>query len=68
MLSNQDISRIVAACRAEFATKQELQEFKDEMCTDFASLIATVDGYSKKADEYFREMQMLNLQVNRHER
>ncbi|MEN9582645.1 MAG: hypothetical protein RL641_599 [Candidatus Parcubacteria bacterium] len=68
MLTDKDINRIVTACRAEFATRIEMQEFKDDMIGRYAALIATVDGYSKKADEYMQEMRMQNVQLGRHER
>lgn len=68
MLSNNDINRIITACRAEFATKQELQEFADEMRKDFAAVLSSLDGMAKNISEINMEMKAHNAQLNRHER
>ena len=68
MLSNNDINRITTACRSEFATKQELQEFADEMRKDFAAVLSSLDGMAKNISEINMEMKAHNAQLNRHER
>ncbi len=68
MLSNNDINRIIVACRSEFVTRVEFQEFKDEMRANFAALIAILDGMSKQIAEMKQEMKMINIQLARHER
>ncbi|MBP9709157.1 MAG: hypothetical protein KBD78_16095 [Oligoflexales bacterium] len=68
MLSNNDINRIITACRAEFATKQELQEFKEEMRANFAAVLSIVDGMAKQISEMNSELKAHNAQLSRHER
>ncbi len=68
MLDDQDIQKIIEAQRGVFVTKTDLQNFQDEMRKDFAGLLASVDGYAKKADGYFQEMLILANKTDRHER
>lgn len=68
MLSNADINRILVACRSEFATKQELAEFKEEMRANFAAVLSILDGMAKQISEMNQELKMHNAQLGRHER
>lgn len=68
MLSNSDINRIITACDARFVTKEEFQEFKDEMRANFAAIISILDGMSKQIAEMKQEITMIKVQLARHER
>ena len=66
MLTDEDIKKLIEvfATREEVATKQDLEELKE----DFRNLQTSVDAYAKKADTYFQEMVMLARKVDRHEK
>lgn len=64
MLTEKDIKLMEKV----FATKTELQDFREEMRKNFSNLQTAVDAYAKKADTYFQEMVMLTRKVNRHEK
>lgn len=68
MLDDKDIQKIVEANREVFATKQDLEYFRDDMRKNFADLQSGVDGYAKKAEDYFQEMVMLSHKIDRHEK
>jgi len=51
-----------------FATKNEMQDFREEMQKNFSDLQTAVDAYAKKADAYFQEMVLLSHKVDRHEK
>lgn len=68
MLTDQDIKKIVKAHREVFATKEDFENFKDEMNKNFSNLLKAVDAYAKKADTYFQEMLMLAHKVDRLEK
>lgn len=51
-----------------FATKEDLEFFKEEMKKSFSDLQTAVDAYAKKADTYFQEMLMLSYKIERHEK
>lgn len=68
MLADKDIKRIVEANREVFATKEDLEDFKEEMIKNFSDLQTAVDGYAKRADTYFQEMTALSHKVDRHEK
>ena len=53
MLTEEDIKKIIEANRGVFATKEDLQEFVEEMKESFSDLQTSVDTYAKKADTYF---------------
>ncbi|KKT17381.1 MAG: hypothetical protein A2654_01495 [Candidatus Nealsonbacteria bacterium RIFCSPHIGHO2_01_FULL_43_31] len=66
MLDDKDIQKLIEvfATREEVATKQDLEELKE----DFRNLQTSVDAYAKKADTYFQEMVMLTHKVDRLEK
>ncbi len=68
MLSNNDIKRIMEACRTEFVTRQEFNEFKEEMRANFAALISILDGMAKQISEINQEIKMIKVQLARHDR
>ncbi len=68
MLTNQDIQKIIKANEQVFATKEDLENFKDEMKENFSNLLTSVDSYAKKADSFFQEMVMLSHKVDRQEK
>lgn len=53
-----------------FATKDDLQEMRNEMSTknDIHNLMMAIDSYAKRSDTYFQEMVMLSHKVDRHEK
>ena len=53
MLTDQDIIKIIEANKEIFATKENFEEFKDELKKDFSDLQSAVDNYAKRADTYF---------------
>lgn len=61
MLTDKDIQKLTDV----FATKEELESFKDEIKQSFSDLQISVDTYAKKADDYFQEMRMLSHKVDR---
>ena len=61
MLTDKDIQKLADV----FATKEELESFKDEIKQSFSDLQISVDTYAKKADDYFQEMRMLSHKVDR---
>ena len=64
MLTQEDIKLMEKA----FATKQDLEIFKESIIDVMSDLQKSVDSYSKKADAYFQEMVMLSHKVDRHEK
>lgn len=68
MLDDKDIQRIIKANREVFATKEDFEDFREEMRKSFSDLQTSVDAYAKKADDYFKEMVALSHKVDRHER
>ena len=66
MLDEKDIQKLVEvfATREEIATKQDLEDLKE----DFRNPQTSVDAYAKKADDYFQEMVMLAHKVDRLEK
>ena len=68
MLTDQDVQKIITAGSQIFATKAEIEEFRDEMRADFAKLLTSVDGYAKKADTYFQELVVAKHRLDRHEK
>lgn len=68
MLDDKDIQKIIEANREVFPSKEDFESFKDEIRQDFSNLQSSVDGYAKKADNYFQEMVMLTHKVDRHEK
>ena len=68
MLTDEDIQKIIIANRGVFATKEDIESFREEMRKEFSDLQTSVDDYAKKADAYFQEMVMLTHKVDRHEK
>ncbi len=66
MLEDKDIQKLIEvfATREEVATKQDLEELRE----DFRGLQTSVDAYANKADAYFQEMVMLSHKVDRLEK
>jgi uncharacterized coiled-coil DUF342 family protein len=62
-LSNEDIKKL----KEVFATKDDLNDLKIELKSDFSDLYQAIDAYAKKADGYFQEMVMLSKKVDRQE-
>ncbi|MBZ9571932.1 hypothetical protein KJA15_01160 [Patescibacteria group bacterium] len=68
MLTEEDVQKIIEANREVFPTKEDFENFKQELREGFSDLQTSVDAYAKKADDYFKEMVALSHKVNRHER
>jgi len=68
MLTEEDIQKIIEANREVFATKEDIEAFREEIKQNFSDLQTSVDAYAKKADTYFQEMVMLSHKVDRHEK
>jgi len=68
MLTDQDVQKIITANQKVFATKEDFENFREEMKKSFSDLLSAVDSYAKKADTYFQEMVALSHKVDRHEK
>ncbi len=68
MLDNDDIKKLIEAQKEVFATKEDLEQMKDEIRKDYSDLLSAIDAYAKRADTYFQEMLMLSQKVDRHEK
>lgn len=68
MLTDEDIQKLIEANREVFSTKEDFENFREEMRKNFSDLLTSVDAYAKKADTYFQEMVMLSHKVDRHEK
>ena len=64
MLTQEDIKLMEKA----FATKADLEIFKESILEVLSDLQGSVDAYAKKADTYFQEMVMLSHKIDRHEK
>jgi len=64
MLTEEDIKLM----QKVFATKEDLEVFKEAILEAISDLQSSVDGYAKKADTYFQEMVMLSHKIDRHEK
>jgi hypothetical protein len=64
LLTNEDVQKLLTAFKTVFATKEDLDQFKNEIRTDFSNLQSSVDAYAKEASAYFQEMVMLSQKVN----
>ena len=63
MLTVEDIKLLIEAEKEVFPTKTDFEELRGE----FRNLQTSVDNYSKKTDEYHKEMSVLIHKVNRME-
>ena len=68
MLTEEDIQKIIETNQEIFATKEDFEDFREEIKKSFSDLQSSVDTYAEKADAFFQEMVMLSHQVKRHER
>ena len=68
MLNNEDIQKIIKAEQGIFATKNDLENFREEMRNNFSELLTSVDGYNKKAETFFQELIMTSHKIERHEK
>lgn len=68
MLTEEDIKKIIEANQEVFPTKEDFENFKQEIKQSFSDLQTSVDAYAKKADTYFQEMVVLSHKVDRHEK
>jgi len=68
MLTEEDIQKIIEANQEIFATKEDFEDFREEIKKSFSDLQSSVDTYAEKTDAFFQEMVMLSHQVKRHER
>lgn len=68
MLTQEDIQKITDAQSKVFATKEDLELFKESILEVISDLQGSVDSYAKKADTYFQEMVMLSHKIDRHEK
>lgn len=68
MLTDEDIKKIIEANLEVFPTKEDFENFKEELRKSFADLQTSVDTYAEKADDYFKEMVALSHKVDRHEK
>ena len=64
MFEDKDIQKIIKANQEVFATKEDFEDFREEMRKSFSDLQTSVDDYAKKADTYFQEMVMLSHKVD----
>ena len=64
MISKEDIKNLTDA----FATKNDLNDFREEVRISFSDLLSAVDSYAKKADAYFEEMLLLTRRIDRLEK
>ena len=60
MLTQEDVQKIVEANQKVFATKEDLEVFKEAILEVISDMQTSVDAYAKKADTYFQEMVMLS--------
>ncbi len=68
MLTEEDIQKIVKANQKMFATKEDLESFKDEIREYYSDIQSAIERYAVKADAYFQEMVMLSHKIDRHEK
>lgn len=68
MLEEKDIDRIIKANSEFFASKKDLEDFRDEMRSSYSNLQKSVDKYVKQNEDSKQEFHMLESQVNRHEK
>jgi len=68
MLTDEDIKKIIEANREVFPSKEDFENFKQELKASFSDLQTSVDAYTQKADNYFKEMTALSHKVDRHEK
>lgn len=68
MLTQEDIKKITDAQSKVFATKEDLELFKESILEVISDLQGSIDSYTKKADTYFQEMVMLSHKIDRHEK
>lgn len=68
MLTKEDIKKIIEANREVFPTKEDFENFKQELMVSFSNLQTSVDKYANRADDYFKEMVALAHKVDRHEK
>jgi hypothetical protein len=68
MLDKKDIENLIEAFSEVFPTKNDFENFKEEMKKDFSDLELSVDAYAVKTDKYFQEHSMLSNKVDRHEK
>jgi len=54
MLTQEDIQKIVEANYKVFATKEDLEVFKEAVLEAISDLQSSVDAYAKKSDAYFQ--------------
>ena len=64
MLTEEDIKNLVAV----FATKDDLNNLREELVGKIDGLHVAIDAYATKADNYFAEMVALAHKVDRHEK
>ena len=50
MLTQEDIQKIIEANQEVFPSKEDFENFKQELKKDFSDLQISVDAYAKKAD------------------
>lgn len=54
MLTDKDIQKFIKANQEIFATKEDFEDFREEMRKNFSDMLSSVDAYSKKAGGYFQ--------------
>lgn len=64
MLTSKDVKTLTEI----FVTKEEFQNFRDELRQEFSNLHTAIDSYAKKSDVYFQEMLLLANKVDRQEK
>ena len=64
----EDTQKIIKANQRAFATKEDLELFKESIIEALSDLQKSVDNYTKRADTYFQEMVLLSHKIDRHEK
>ncbi|MFA5188994.1 MAG: hypothetical protein WC460_06565 [Patescibacteria group bacterium] len=64
MLTPEDIKNLTEYQKEIFVTKEDFKRLEGK----FDDLLASVDNYAKKANDYYQEMVMMNQKLNRHEK
>ncbi|MBU4299315.1 hypothetical protein KJ636_04695 [Patescibacteria group bacterium] len=70
MLDDKDIKKLIEvfSTREEVISKENFENFKEELREEFSKLYSAIDAYAKKVDTYAQEMIMLAHKVDRHEK
>ena len=65
MLTDEDIQKLIKEFQIVFATKGELQSFKEEMAEKFDNLQTSVDEYLKEVKKNSQEITVMGKSVRK---